>query len=255
MAEISPESVGSAIWGARGARIPHMLTFAVGDIHGSYTKLVNLVRHCRAHGGDKPFRFVFLGDYVDRGRRSREVVSALIKMQSAAPERVVCLRGNHEELLLVASQGGNALIWLANGGHDTLDSYDVDHAAMIPAEHLAWFKQLPSTLSDGKRFFVHAGVEPGVPLQQQRDEILLWIREPFLSDTRDHGQFIVHGHTPLEIGEADLRPNRVNIDTGACFGGPLTAAVFDDRSVGPLAFITDQGTITRAPILGAAESA
>jgi serine/threonine protein phosphatase 1 len=232
-----------------------MLTFAVGDIHGSYTKLVNLVRHCRTHGGDKPYRFVFLGDYVDRGRRSREVVDTLMRMQSDTSERVVCLRGNHEMLVVDAALGGDSLLWLSNGGHDTLDSYDVDHASMIPVEHLAWFTGLPSTISDGKRFFVHAGVEPGVPLQQQRDEMLLWIREPFLSDTRDHGQFIVHGHTPLETGLADLRPNRVNVDTGACFGGPLTAAVFDDRSVGPLAFITDQGTVTRAPIIGAAESA
>jgi len=87
-----------------------MLTFAVGDIHGSYTKLLNLVRRCGAHCGDKPYRFVFLGDYIDRGRRSREVVSALIKMQSAAPEQVVCLRGNYEELLLAASMGGDELV-------------------------------------------------------------------------------------------------------------------------------------------------
>jgi len=114
---------------------------------------------------------------------------------------------------------------------------------MLPAEHLAWLRTLPSTISDGKRFFVHAGIEPGVPLEQQRDEMLLWIREPFLSDTRDHGQFIVHGHTPVETGQPDLRPNRVNVDTGACYGGPLTAAVFDDRSVGPFAFITDHDYI------------
>jgi serine/threonine protein phosphatase 1 len=228
------------------------MLYAVGDIHGRLDKLERLLEALPLRPDD---RFVFLGDYVDRGKRSREVVETLIEMRSAAPEQVVCLRGNHEELLLVASQGGNALIWLANGGDTTLDSYDVDHPAMIPAEHLAWFRQLPSASSDGKRFFVHAGVEPGVPLDQQRDEMLLWIREPFLSDARDHGQFIVHGHTPLETGQADLRPNRVNVDTGACFGGPLTAAVFDDRSVSPLAFITDHGTVTRAPIIGAAEEA
>ena len=232
-----------------------MLTYAIGDIHGSDTKLANLLRHCQAHCGDDACRFVFVGDYVDRGPSSREVVNLLMEMQSGAPERIVCLRGNHEELLIDASKKRNERLWLDNGGDTTLDSYGVDHAEELPAEHLAWFKDLPLAISDGKRFFVHAGIEPGVPLQQQPKEVMLWIREPFLSDARDHGQFIVHGHTPLETGRPDLRANRLNLDTGAVFGGPLTAAVFDETSVGPVAFITDDGAVVRAPAIGPPETA
>jgi serine/threonine protein phosphatase 1 len=230
-------------------------TYAVGDIHGSYTKLANLVRHCMAHCGTNMSRFVFVGDYIDRGRRSQDVVGFLIKAQSDAPDRFVCLRGNHEEMLINASKHQNELTWLRNGGQETLDSYGVDHADAIPAEHLTWFKNLPLAISDGKRFYVHAGIRPGVPLQDQEKDVVLWIREPFLSDRRDHGLYIVHGHTPVEVGKVEHLPNRLNLDTGAVFGGPLTAAVFDDIKVGPLAFITDNGTMTPAPALSELEQA
>jgi serine/threonine protein phosphatase 1 len=230
-------------------QMPHTLTYAVGDIHGSYVKLVNLLRHCRVHAGDNPSRFVFIGDYVDRGRNSREVVEVLIDLQADRPDEVVCLRGNHEEMLIAATHGENGLTWLLNGGDMTLHSYGVHAADEIPAAQLAWFRNLPLAISDGVRFFVHAGIQPGVPLDQQRKEVMLWVREPFLSSKRDHGQFIVHGHTPIEDGKPELLPNRLNIDTGACFGGPLTAAVFDDSRIGPLAFIIDDGTIMPAPFL------
>ena len=88
-----------------------------------------------------------------------------------------------------------------------------------------------------------------MPLEQQQKAVMLWIREPFLSDPRDHGQYVVHGHTPVEIGKPEHLRNRLNLDTGAVFGGPLTAAVFDDVAVGPVGFITDDGTMERAPAL------
>ena len=224
-------------------------TYAVGDIHGSFTKLVNLFEHCTTHCGASEPYFVFVGDYIDRGPESRAVVKLLIGLQSSAPEQFVCLRGNHEEMVISASEGGNEVLWLENGGHETLDSYGVNHADALPNEHLAWFKSLPLAISDGRRFFVHAGIQPGVPLEQQEKDVLLWIREPFLSDQRDHGQYIVHGHTPLPSGEVELLSNRLNIDTGAVYGGPLTAAIFDDTSVGPIGFITDDGTFIPAPAL------
>jgi len=234
-------------------QMPGILTYAVGDIHGSFTKLVNLLKHCEAHCGSNSSRFVFIGDYIDRGRRSRNVVNRLIADQSAAPDRIVCLRGNHEEMLINASKHRNELLWLSNGGHETLDSYGVDHVDAIPTEHLTWFKNLPLAISDGKRFYVHAGIKPGIPLEQQEKDVMLWIREPFLSDPRDHGQYIVHGHTPVGIGKVEHLPNRLNIDTGAVFGGPLTAAVFDEDRIGPIAFITDDGTIVPAPPLNQRE--
>jgi serine/threonine protein phosphatase 1 len=223
--------------------MPAMLTYAIGDIHGTYTKLRNLLDHCREHRGGTEFRTVFLGDYVDRGRQSREVVELLIKTQAQAPDQVVCLKGNHEELLLSAAKDGEHAPWLRNGGDMTLASYGAERADEILPAHLEWFASLPFSIADETRFFVHAGVRPGVPLPQQSKHDLLWIREPFLSDPRDHGLYVVHGHTPIESGVPELRRNRVNLDTGAYFGGPLTAAAFDESMVGPIAFITDNGVV------------
>jgi serine/threonine protein phosphatase 1 len=108
---------------------------------------------------------------------------------------------------------------------------------------------LPLAITDEQRFFVHAGVRPGVALKQQSKNDVLWIREPFLSDPRDHGLYVVHGHTPVRSRRPDVRHNRLNLDTGAYFGGPLTAAAFDDTTTGPIAFITDEGAITTPPTL------
>ena len=230
-----------------------VLTYAIGDIHGSYTKVANLLRHCVDHCGDNTARFVLLGDYVDRGRRCREVVEFLIETQKRWPGRVTCLRGNHEDMLIAAAGGQDAAMWLYNGGEATLHSYGVRSAGEIPAEHLAWFESLPLYEHDQRRFYVHAGIMPGIPLAQQRKEVMLWIREPFLSDTTDHGLYIVHGHTPTDTGEPELRPNRLDLDTLAWSGNPLIAAVFDERRVGPLAFIADDGTISPAAPINARE--
>ena len=229
--------------------MPTELTYAIGDIHGCYTQLRNLLRHCLEHRGQNPYRLVFLGDYIDRGRRSAEAVELLIKTQASDPERIICLRGNHDDMVVEAARGGDPLMWLANGGAETLRSYGVAHAGDIPKAHLDWMSALPLAYADTKRFFVHAGIEPGVPLDQQDRHTLLWIREPFLSDPRDHGLFIVHGHTPTEGDVPELLPNRLDLDTGACMGGRLTAAVFDPKTTGPLAFITDDGAVVRAPAL------
>ena len=224
-----------------------MLTFAVGDIHGCHEKLARLLAHCERHGGGKASRIVFVGDYVDRGPHSRDVVAHLIDAQRKAPDRFVCLRGNHEDMLMSAARRGDSLNWLINGGGETLASYGVDDVSQLPATHLAWFESLLLNFDDGRRFFVHAGIVPGVPLDRQPEEAMLWIREKFLVDPRNHGRFIVHGHTPLVDGKPELKPNRLNLDTGACFGGPLTAAVFDETGVGPLVFIMDDGRVTPAP--------
>lgn len=109
-----------------------------------------------------------------------------------------------------------------------------------PSTHEA---ALPATFSDGKRLFVHAGISPGIPVQMQEENDLLWIREPFLSSQTDHGFLVVHGHTPTKNSKPDLQLNRLNLDTGACFGGPLTAAAFLDDTLLPVAFIFDSGQI------------
>ena len=123
----------------------------------------------------------------------------------------------------------------------------------IPAEHLSWFERLPLAISDEKRFYAHAGIMPGVPLQQQEKNVLLWVRGKFLSDQRDHGRYIVHGHTPTENAMPEVCHNRLNLDTLAWYGNPLFAAVFDDERVGPISFIADDGSIVPAPAINELE--
>jgi serine/threonine protein phosphatase 1 len=214
-----------------------MKTFAIGDVHGSLAKLEGLLSSCRdlARAED---RFVFLGDYIDRGPQSKEVVDTLIDLSRTAAGQMICLLGNHEALVLAALSGGIAETrWLAYGGSATLQSYRVSAARDLPSDHLDWLRSLPSTYDDGQRFFVHAGIDPGRPLTEQDPKALLWVREPFLSDTRDHGRLIVHGHTPTINSVPELRANRLNLDTGAAYGGPLTAAVFRTDELAPIEFL------------------
>lgn len=229
--------------------MPAELTIAIGDIHGCRDMLVRLLDRCFRYAGEHPLRLVFLGDYIDRGPDSRGVVETLIGLQRRLPGRVVNLRGNHEALLLDSLAKGDMGLWLFNGAGTTLASYGVDHVAALSPEHLVWFAALKTSFDDGQRFFVHAGVDPDRPLDDQREHDLVWIREPFLSAKRDYGRLIVHGHTPQRSGIPELRPWRLNLDTAAVYGGRLTAAVFDDTQTGPLAFLTDQSDVqpVRAP--------
>ena len=216
------------------------VTFAVGDVHGCRAMLDRLLARCFRYAGKRDVRLVFVGDYIDRGPDSRGVVETLIDLQRRLPNRVVCLRGNHEVLLLEAMAKNDMGLWLFNGADTTLASYGVDHVAALPPEHLAWYAALTASFDDGRRFFVHAGVDPERPLHEQTEHDMVWIREPFLSTERDYGRLIVHGHTPQRNGRPDLRPWRLNLDTAAVYGGRLTAAVFDDERTGPTAFLTDQ---------------
>jgi len=214
-------------------------TYAINDIHGCLRQLENLVTLCEVDAAEQPIKFVFLGDYIDRGPDSRGVVEYLIELQAFTPDCVICLKGNHEDMLLKAFEDeGLEDHWLRNGGTQTLYSYQVPSAVDLPRRHLDWFRSLPASHDDGMRFFVHAGVHPARPLDQQDEGDLLWIREPFLSSQKDFGRFIVHGHTPLTSGISDQRPNRLNIDTGAVFGGPLTAAVFEEDTPAAKRFLT-----------------
>jgi serine/threonine protein phosphatase 1 len=214
------------------------LIFAIGDIHGSLRKLQSLMLRCEKYADGRPAVFVFLGDYIDRGPESAGVISYVVDLQARLPERVITLKGNHEAIALDVIDGViSAGDLLAQGGAATLRSYGVRSAGELPRAHVHWLRSLRLSHDDGRRFFVHAGIDPDRPLNAQRDTDLFWIREPFLSDRRDHGRLIVHGHTPIEGRNPDLRTSRLNIDTGAVFGGPLTAAVFGDADIKPIAFI------------------
>ncbi len=214
------------------------LIFAIGDIHGSLRKLQDLIERCERYADGRPMTFIFLGDYVDRGPDSAGVVSYVIDLQARLPEQVIALKGNHEAMALDIVDGViPADRWLAQGGFETLRSYGVRSAAELPGAHVHWLRSLPVSYDDGRRFFVHAGIDPNKRFNAQQDHDLFWIREPFLSDRRDHGRLIVHGHTPINGRKPDLRANRLNIDTGAVFGGPLTAAVFGDAEIKPITFV------------------
>jgi serine/threonine protein phosphatase 1 len=213
-------------------------TYAIGDIHGCLDKLRSLLLRCEEHADGRPMSFVFVGDYIDRGPQASAVVDCLMDLQARHGERVVALMGNHEAMALAAIDGvGPAPLWFAQGGLATLASYGIAAPSELPRAHVDWLHALPLSYDDGRRFFVHAGVNPGTPLGAQDDFDLLWIREPFLSHGGDYGRLIVHGHTPLASGVPDLRGNRLNLDTGAVFGGPLTAAVFDDAQTAPVGFL------------------
>jgi serine/threonine protein phosphatase 1 len=232
-----------AIFGNRGRRgelkAKRMsLTYAIGDIHGALHKLETLVARCLAHADGRAPSFVFVGDYIDRGPRSSGVIRYLMELAEKRPGNVVTLMGNHEAMLLAIIDGKFAAEdWLWQGGMQTLQSYDVADARDLPREHVDWMRALRLSHDDGRRFFVHAGVDPARPLDAQVERDLLWIREPFLSHGRDYGRLIVHGHTPVADGIPDLRSNRLDLDTGAGYGGPLTAAVFADDATAPLTFI------------------
>ena len=214
------------------------LTYAIGDIHGSLGKLRRLMERCVRHAQGRPTTFVFLGDYIDRGPDSAGVVRYVIELQSRLREQVVALKGNHEAVALGVVDGTlPASYWLDLGGAATLRSYGADSADALPGEHVDWLHSLRLSYDDGRRFFVHAGIDPKKPLEAQREHDLLWIREPFLSDERNYARLIVHGHTPLTTGAPDLRRNRLNVDTAAVFGGPLTAAVFAGAETEPIGFL------------------
>ena len=214
------------------------LIYAIGDIHGCLNKLDGLLLRCEKHADGSPMNFVFLGDYIDRGPQSRGVIDYLIDLQSRLGECVVTLKGNHEAIALAVVDGMSpAELWLSQGGTKTLDSYGITEPNELPRAHLDWMRALPLRYDDGRRFFVHAGVNPERPLEAQDDDDLLWIREPFLSYRGDYGRLIVHGHTPVSGGMPELRDNRLNLDTAAVFGGPLTAAIFDDTHTLPIGFL------------------
>ena len=220
------------------------LIYAIGDIHGSLHKLRNLIVRCEEHADGQPMTFVFLGDYIDRGRDSAAVLDLLIERAKA--HRMVCLKGNHEIYLSEFLENPGILgAWAQYGALPTLASYGLtpkinagpeeqaDLAAglfnALPKSHAQFLAGLKLSFTCGDFFFVHAGVRPGTPLSRQREEDLLWIREDFLLHEEPFEKIIVHGHTPVK--EPDVRKNRINIDTGAYATGRLTCLKLEQDQI------------------------
>ena len=187
---------------------------------------------------------VFLGDYVDRGPDTRATVDLLI--ERSRHHETIFLKGNHEALLMdVVKDPLSVGDWLQFGGLQTLISYGLkpsrhatdaeqidlamEFAKMLPAAHWRFFQSLQPSFTCGDFFFAHAGVRPGVPLAEQHERDLLWIREEFLASNDDFGKFIVHGHTP--VVKPDFRRYRLNIDTGAYATGNLTLLTIQDQRI------------------------
>ncbi len=220
-----------------------MRIYAVGDVHGRADLLEPLLERIdvdlAAHPIEQSIQ-VFLGDYIDRGAYSREVVDQLIKRRRQ--HSMVYLTGNHENY--AAEFLNNPTVWpdwKAIGGVNTLLSYDITPSSRsdprepqelsialgeaLPDDHRRFFQSLALSFTCGDFFFAHAGVRPGIPLELHRQADLLWIREDFLLHEENYDKVVVHGHSPAK--EPDIRPNRINIDTGAYATGRLTCLVLE----------------------------
>ncbi len=218
---------------------PGHRVYAIGDVHGRIDLLDALLARIEADSATRPrgdVLVLLLGDLIDRGPDSAAVVRRAMRPLGWA--RLQSLKGNHEAAMLDALDGDRRMlaIWRRNGGDEALRSWGFDPAGLddaesgviaetlrraIPAAERAFVARCPLSIRLGDYFFVHAGVRPGVRLDRQAEQDMLWIRDDFLDSARDHGAVVVHGHSITESVE-DL-PNRIGIDTGAYASGRLTA--------------------------------
>lgn len=218
--------------------------YAIGDVHGRLDLLERLLARIESEIAERPKRktsIVFLGDLIDRGPASAQVVE---RLRTYAPPGASThfVMGNHEEVMVRVLSGETNLLqsWLKFGGIETLRSYGVDARKLarmqsaevvslltqtVPPEHVEFLRSFADSISFGGYLFVHAGIRPGIDLAEQSQSDLRWIREPFLDDTTDHGFVVVHGHTITN--SVEVTPNRIGIDTGAFCTGTLTALAIE----------------------------
>lgn len=216
--------------------------YAIGDVHGEHEKLIALLDHIRFDASRRrgDHRIVFLGDMIDRGPESRAVVAKAKALCESG--EALALKGNHEELMLHACANRESIgiyHWAENGGDETITSYMMANGAAddfrdaIDKDHIAWLQSLPTIIHDEARklVFVHGGIDPAT-FPNCSDEIRMWTRSQKFFDPNRwpkraelDGVVVVHGHTPTHDFEPYANPCRINVDTGACFGGPLTSVV------------------------------
>lgn len=237
-----PEREGGAAAGAaeRVRLAPERPFVAIGDIHGCDAQLIDVLGQIDAATNASEPR-VFLGDYVDRGPQSKQVLTLLFELSQRAPERVICLKGNHEQMMLdfIDDPAGDGQLWLQHGGLDTLASFGITlrrtrldstssvHVAdrleaALPKGMEGWLRQLPLRWSSGNLHCVHAAMSPRRGIDDQRDEVLIWGHQDFTNRPRGDDNFVVHGHTIVR--RAQIFANRVSLDTGVYHTGRLSAA-------------------------------
>lgn len=225
---------------------PGARAYAIGDIHGRLDLLDDIIGRIEADIAARERRktfIVFLGDLIDRGPDSAGVVE---RLRNYRPEyaRPIFLAGNHEEVLLTILEGQPKILpsWLEFGGAECAASYGIDPGLLrrlderraiallrdkIPRSHTEFLAGFGDTFRFGDYLFVHAGIRPGLSLEDQDRKDLRWIREPFLSEAADHGFIVVHGHTIVD--QVEERRNRIGLDTGAYRSGILTALAIEEE--------------------------
>lgn len=219
--------------------------YAVGDIHGRADLLSDIIARIDDDIRRRPIAHaveVYLGDYIDRGPHSKAVIDLLAVRLVA--NHAVCLRGNHEAVMEGFLQDPTILpYWLQLGGMQTLASYGVElhdesetafnvhrrFVAAFPRAHELVMQCMRHHFISGDFLFVHAGIRPDIPIERQDINDLIWIRNEFLDSTREHERFVVHGHTP--VPHADIRHNRINIDTYAWQTGTLTCVAIEGSTI------------------------
>ena len=227
---------------APGSLPPGHRVYAIGDIHGCAERLWALHAAIAADLAERPTDaplLLHVGDYVDRGPDSAGVVARLAAGDPIPGLPTVNLMGNHERTMIDALEGigPSATDWMISGGREALASWGGDPdaprntwPAAVPAAHLDFLRGLALSHRVGGYLFVHAGIRPGIAIEEQSAQDLLTIRNSFLYSEQRFGAVVVHGHTPRIAPE--VRFNRIGIDTGAVFGGKLTCAVLEGTTIG-----------------------
>ena len=233
------------------ANVAGQLVYAVGDIHGCYELVCKLLGYIRVDcelraQGRRPI-LIFLGDYIDRGPRSKDVVEAMVWLQRHSDWEVHMLKGNHEQCLLsFLDNPADGARWLEFGGAQTLESYGVGVPSTrnrqdltrtstelldsMPASHYSLLTNLETFLCIGDYAFVHAGVRPGADFDKQNPNDLLWIRRDFVSANDKFERIVVHGHT-WSTDQPEILWNRIGVDTGAYVTGVLTGLCLEDGEI------------------------
>ncbi len=204
-------------------------SFVIGDIHGCSNALESLLEKIEITQEDY---LIFLGDYIDRGPGSAEVISRIIELKNELPH-VITLMGNHEWMFLRYLEGSDQEIFLQAGGVQTLESYGIDHnqefnpADYVPPDHINFLYDLLPYWEDRHYIYVHAGLQPGKHLSQQSSEWYLWARDQFVYTKFNFGKQVIFGHTPCK--RPLVHPNKIGIDTGAVYGGELTCLLLPEE--------------------------